>query len=281
MRVKNVLVPVDFSPPSKLAVDYGVAFARAFHARLTLLHVLSPTAPSAGMNETRDIIQNLSGLVSPEDQADLDLNIVAKTGSVDDGLRSVIREHGVDFVVMGTHGRGFLGRMLIGSETHKMLRKMETSVVTVCHAHTGLNFGRILFATDLSAAAEHAYQFVLDIAEAHQSDLTIMHVIDLPGDMEAAHKAIQELVAQAEIRGIKAESVLVNGHPAEQILAVADTHNVDLIVLGIEQKPFLERALLGVTAERVIREAYVPVLSIPLAARLNVTATVDEAKQAS
>jgi nucleotide-binding universal stress UspA family protein len=281
MRVNNVLVPVDFSPPSKLAVDYGVALARAFHARLTLLHVVSPMTASVDKNCARDVVTSLSALVSPEDQGDLDVAIAVKIGSVEEEIKTVVRERNVDFVVMGTHGRGLLGRMFIGSETERILRKIETPVLTVCHSTAGLNFERILFATDLSQAAEHAYRFVLDIAETHQSNVTIVHAVDVPVDIDViAKRALDDLVTIAESRGIKAESALVHGHPAEQILDIADTNNVDMIVLGIERRPFLERTLLGKTAERVIREAYVPVLSIPLAAPLGARSNIDQEVEA-
>lgn len=153
MRIHNVLVPIDFSAPSKLAADYGVALARSFCAKLTLLHVLGLPANSVAQ-EVEDAQLNLSGLVGAEDQDDLDVRTIVKLGDVHEQISRVIREHSIDLVVMGTHGRGFLGRHLVGSVTHNLLRKVNVPVFTVCHAIGPLTFSRILFATDLSDAAE-------------------------------------------------------------------------------------------------------------------------------
>jgi nucleotide-binding universal stress UspA family protein len=57
--------------------------------------------------------------------------------------------------------------------------------------------------------------------------------------------------------------VLAEGIPAAAILRIADEHEVDFIVVAIRKKGRLERALLGTTAERLVRDAHVPVLSVP------------------
>src|SRR4030095_4022362 len=90
MVVRNVMVPIDFSQPSRTALDYGVALARLLGARLTLLHVLEPQ-PVLGVVTEADIRstesarhaegqQRLDDLVAPEDQDDLDVRIVIRAG---------------------------------------------------------------------------------------------------------------------------------------------------------------------------------------------------------
>src|SRR5688500_7395818 len=159
MPNKEVLVPTDFSPPSRLALNHGIAFARKFRARLTLLHVVEsstaliytfPTeAPRIEMEHFEQARRMLSTLVAPEDQDDLDLHTLVKSGDVEDEILSTIREDGADLIVMGTHGRGLIGRALIGSLTQKMLRKVDVPILTVCRVARFPAFDRILFATDL------------------------------------------------------------------------------------------------------------------------------------
>jgi nucleotide-binding universal stress UspA family protein len=93
MDIKNVLVPVDFSPPSRLAVNYGVSFARKFHARLTLLHVVEsgaamvagfPVETAAMEKQHRDqALRMLSTLVAPEDQCRTAYSRGARSCAVD------------------------------------------------------------------------------------------------------------------------------------------------------------------------------------------------------
>src|SRR5688572_10923327 len=145
MHTRNVLVPVDFSPTSTLVVNYGIALARRLKSKLTLLHVLeSPTAlmytfpGEAERVEKKSYEQAhrlLPALVAPEDQDDLDLRVVVTKGEIEQEIRWAIREQAADLVVMGTHGRGLIGRWLIGSVTQHLLRTLSVPILTVSHAY--------------------------------------------------------------------------------------------------------------------------------------------------
>ena len=280
MRITNVLVPVDFSPPSKLAVDYGVALARSFRAALTLLHVVDYPSIAVDPGQCDADALRLSELLGSEDKGDLDVRTVVKVGEIHEQIHSTLREVNADFIVLGTHGRSLLGRAFVGSVTQKLLRKLHVPVLTVCHVTGPLKFGRILFAVDLSAAAQEAYGFALEVAAQTKSDLTVLHVMDYPGLnygvlegdtsvrgelADIAQFRLDEMAEQAKERGVHVETLVVRGKAAEEILRTAEANDADLILLAIEQKGLIERAFLGATAERVVRDAYVPVLSFPVA----------------
>src|SRR5712671_34854 len=200
MQPKEVLVPTDFSPPSRLALNHGIAFARKFRARLTLLHVVeSATATMLTYTFPTDVAKiekepfeqarrMLSTLVAPEDQDDLDLHTLVKSGDVEDEILSTIREEGADLIVMGTHGRGLIGRALIGSLTQKMLRKVDVPILTVCRVARFPAFDRILFATDLSEPSKEVSRFALDLARMTDSNLIALHAVEVgvDGGAEAA-----------------------------------------------------------------------------------------------
>jgi nucleotide-binding universal stress UspA family protein len=278
MRIRNILVPIDFSPPSKLAADYGIALARTFRSGLTFLHVVEFPALSVSPHETENAELKLSQLAGSEDEDDLNIRTVVKVGDVQDSILETVREEAADLVVMGTHGRGFLGRVLVGSVTQHLLRKVGVPVFTVCHAHGPLTFSKILFATDLSDASAGAFRTALELAKSHGSHLTMLHAVDYPGinygaigsDVTAerelfalATERLRDMAALAEQEGLDVETRSVRGPAAEQILAAA-RDDADLILLSIERKGFLEKAFLGSTAEHVVRDAHVPVLSIPV-----------------
>lgn len=292
MQVTKVLVPVDFSPPSRLAVNHGTAFARKFHAKLILLNVTEisagvaytfPIESTAFEKEHREqALRMLPALVSPEDQDDLDLQILVKTGHIADVISSTIREERADIVVMGTHGRGLAGRAFIGSVTQHMLRRVPVPILTVCRVARPLEFARILFATDLSGACTEGFHSALEMARLAHSKLTVLHSVDAGRLMhagaemavgidrrqllESARVRLDELAAKAPAGDTEIDTVLVEGNATEAILRVAEDTCADLIVVTVEKKGLLERALLGSTAERIIREAHLPVLSIPIGA---------------
>jgi nucleotide-binding universal stress UspA family protein len=89
----------------------------------------------------------------------------------------------------------------------------------------------------------------------------------LPDDLmrvrEVAAEAVQELVKPERTADLKLQTVITEGTPHKDIVKFTEDKNVDLLVLNIQSKNAWERAMLGATAERVIRSAHVPVLSIP------------------
>ena len=289
MNIRNVLVPVDFSPPSRLAVDYAVSLARKFRAKLTLMHVVESPSALAQLFQSENAevkiapsdqaLLMLSSLVAAEDQDDLDLRTVLKSGNIKDEIIATITEQQADVVVMGTHGRAFFGRLVIGSVTEAILRKVSIPVLTVSRATRPLAFKRILFATDLSETSKQGFGHILEMARMMGSDFVLIHALDntsltysgegmagyvSPRSMNEADTKLAELAAEANARKIKAHTIIVEGNAAEEIVKAAEENDADVILITVARKGFLERALLGTTAERVIREAQVPVFSIPV-----------------
>jgi nucleotide-binding universal stress UspA family protein len=287
MEIKNVLVPTDFSVPSKMAVNYGVALARKFRTKLTLVHILD-VHPLLAETATvdRDLEENLrdkarqelSALVSSEDQDDLDLRVVVKIGNVQQEITNTIKEQGADFIVLGTHGRGRVGRLILGSTTERLLRKLTIPVLTV-RTTRPMNFKHILFATDLSESSIRGFDFALDLARTLQSKIVAIHALDKrmlsalednvaaethEGAIQEASRKLGMLVTEGKRNGVEVEASLVEGDAAREILRTAEERSPDLILLAISRKGTVERALFGATAEQVVRESEVPVLSIPV-----------------
>lgn len=287
MNIKNVLVPVDFSPPSRLAVDYAISLARTFRAKLTLMHVAESPWPEAhslkaeaariDATHREQALRMLSALVASEDQDDLDLRIALKSGDVKEQIIATIAEQQADVVVMGTHGRGFFSRLMVGSVTEAILRKVSIPVLTVSRATRPLAFRRILFASDLSEASKQGFNSTLDMARMLGSEVVLVHALDssptysgetMVADFSApsiedAKIQLAEFAAAANTAGVKVEQIGVEGAPAEEILKAVSENEIDLVVITVGRKGLVERALLGATAEHVIRESRVPVLSIP------------------
>lgn len=83
--------------------------------------------------------------------------------------------------------------------------------------------------------------------------------------MREMRSRLDDLVLREKPAGVAVETLVAGGRPYEKILEVAEQRRMDIIVLNLHSKGVLERAFLGSTAERVVRLAHVPVLSIPKA----------------
>jgi universal stress protein A len=145
MNITNILVPTDFSAGSEEAVRYAYDLALALGARLHILHVLeNPFAPGAFMEMYAppppeyfvDLEQRaeekLSNALTPEQQKQLDVVLTTRLGvPATEILGRLGEEPRIDLVVMATHGRGGVTRMLMGSVTDKIVRSSPCPVLTL------------------------------------------------------------------------------------------------------------------------------------------------------
>lgn len=141
-RTKSILVPLDFSPPSRKALDQAVSLARLFRAKLTLLHVVEPVAtpdftaafPLAMENDqamaaTR---RQLEGLVlSARIPRGLVEKLLVRFGRSFHEITEAARTRKVDLIVIATHGRTGLKRALLGSTTERVVRHAHCPVLVV------------------------------------------------------------------------------------------------------------------------------------------------------
>ncbi|BBO19216.1 universal stress protein family [Candidatus Brocadia pituitae] len=139
---------------------------------------------------------------------------------------------------------------------------------------------RILFPTDFSVCSKHALKYALDFATERGAKLYILHVIPklsvpvgiggvafpvskLYTDMERdAKKNIYRLVPKRFMEKIKVENIIVRGVPFLEIMKAAKKYDIDLITIATHGRTGLSHALLGSTAEKVVRTAPCPVLCV-------------------
>ena len=144
ITLKTILVPTDFSECSEAAVRYGRALAQAFGATLHLLHVVQdpytqPWAAEAFPTPLGDLLEQwqqqararLVELLPEAERANA--MIAVQVGSPFFEIVRYAEEQHIDLVVIGTHGRGPLGHMLLGSVAEKVVRKAPCPVLTVRH----------------------------------------------------------------------------------------------------------------------------------------------------
>jgi nucleotide-binding universal stress UspA family protein len=143
---KNVLVATDFSEPSDSALNYGRELAHRFGATLHLLHVADNVyvqytgdAYSGALPDVQSEIEDaararLDGLLTAADRTALRAKPVLRVGlSPSRAIVDYSREQAIDLIVMGTHGRGAIGHLLMGSVAERVVRTAPCPVLTVHH----------------------------------------------------------------------------------------------------------------------------------------------------
>ena len=143
ISLKQILVPTDFSDASQVAVRYGRALAEAFGSSIHLLHVLEDPFIYAPVSEgyvpplnfyedmERAASDRLEQVLDATDRAKLRAQLVLQKGSPFVEIIRYARAQNTDLIVMGTHGRGPIAHMLLGSVAERVVRKAPCPVLTV------------------------------------------------------------------------------------------------------------------------------------------------------
>lgn len=148
ITLKRILVPHDFSETSAAAATYAASLARSFDAQLVFLYVgdesktelegVIPTTPGGVVSEA--VRSRLLKTLLPADQETLRPEFYANAGTPASEIVRFAGEHDIDLIVMGTHGRGFVGHVVMGSVAEKVVRTAPCPVLTV-RSHTMVDYG--------------------------------------------------------------------------------------------------------------------------------------------
>jgi universal stress protein A len=143
IAIERILAPTDFSPPAQAAFGYAVALAERFNAALHVLHVLEdpliyvPTTegyaalPDFREAMEKDAREHLEQLLTPPQRQQLRAELVMVWGRPFVEIIRYAETHRMDLIVMGTHGRGMIAQLLMGSVAKKVVRKAPCPVLTV------------------------------------------------------------------------------------------------------------------------------------------------------
>ncbi len=299
LSVKNILFCTDFSPRSELALPYAVAIARRFGSQLHLVHVLSETnllmmsggvdyvsmgtiyedARAEATEQLETIAQRIEGVPH---------RCYVRHGLIWSNLADIIAEHEIDLLVVGTHGRTGLGKLLLGSVAEDILRHAPCPVLTVGPKVSGharlpavsehgrdlapvdLELRQIVFATNFGKNAALAAGDAAALAQEFHARLTLMHVLEdythlgrNQAPIEDSANRLRDLIPRNSPLQYVPDTLIEFGNPPEQILKVAAEREADMIVLGAHSSSQVGGTHLPWTAaHHVIAQAHCPVLTI-------------------
>src|SRR5271166_5719085 len=283
VHVKGILAATDFSEQATLALKFAARLARRLHSRLHVLYNVTPqlyVADTAILSaellrvevERREHQLNEYASKIPEVRT-MRHEEIALCGSTIDQISAVAEMKGIDLVVMGSHGRGGLKKMVLGSVAEAAISRLHCPVLVVGPRCTR-RFGPLksmAFATDLRADSLRAAQYAMSIARQSQSALTVVHVVpmhiggmDMP-DMDI-HKHVAKELRQLIPRDPELERhvdfEIAAGNTANEILRIAKQSKAGLIVMGAHEHSALADHDPWSTLSAVIRESHCPVLAV-------------------
>lgn len=278
--VDRVLVPTDGSPLSFAAIEYALGVFPT--AEVRLLHVIDPRDVYYSYESKVDRVFDLSGRIDPHELDRIETETTV--GSTGREIVTAAEEHDCNEVIMGSHGRAGVVRVLLGSVTEQVARRSHVPVTAFryrnrddSNASTAVTRpgAKVLVGIDDASQAQQALSYTF--SRFPDASVTALHIIDpyrawfsggrpIYSEREydqiraAAQALVSDAVTQGENVGVSIEpAVEASESAARGIVQHADTHDIDHIVVGSHGREGIARILLGSTAETVMRRAGVSV----------------------
>ena len=279
IHVDRILFPTDGSACAERARRHALHLADHFDAILHVIHVEKRDVKRTDGVEISeaDLLADLHDRREEAPSPLADSRVRERIVAYSSAARGILTygvEHDVDLVVMGTHGKRGVRRLLLGSVAEEVVRNASCPVVTAGRGAVApevMGDGTMLVPVDFSEHRPRLLAHAREIAPVYGMDVTILHVVEErevpdayggyaslpdPGTLaERAEKALAEDVESMRAAGIDVSIAVRSGPPADQVLTVAEETGAAFITIATHGRTGLERMLTGSVAEAVIRQA--------------------------
>lgn len=285
MHLHRILFPTDGSVCAERARRHALHLAHRFDASVHVIQVEERDADLSDVIEVReadvlgdlDIPTNgLDAVAAPRIQ---ERRVIHPSAA--DGILSYAVEHDAHLIVLGTHGRRGVQRMILGSVAETVVRRAPCPVFTVgrnARRPTSVEGDNLLVPVDFSDHQPLLLAHARELALAYGLTLTLLHVVRVPARPKAygssrsrpspeelrnrSENALTEEAAALQHDGVDARVEVRSGHPVEEIIDVADDLDAALLAIATHGRAGVQRMLMGSVAETVIRRAPCPVFTV-------------------
>lgn len=287
---KKLLVTLDGSAFSEWALSYAAGLSRRTGASIELTSVHEPI-PSFAYDEweaaafewTEEYLAKARTRLG--EQLKVDVSAWVGSGQVVESLLARADSIGADLIVAATHGRGAFSRAWLGSVADGLLRHASQPLLLVRpekgDAPADPAFHKLVVPLDGSELSESVLDLATGFAELYGSEIHLVRVVAYPIEIAspylphtiqmnqevveeakaASAEYLGEVAAKLRDRGLKVDShVVVDSQAGAAICNTCEELGAELVVMATHGRGGLKRALLGSTADKVIRSAHTPVL---------------------
>jgi len=284
VSIKNILFVTDLAEASRAALPYAIALAQRYHSQVVLVHALgavpfSPipyeAVPPLDTRPRQMVLPQLEELRKECIVNGIPTKLALKDGELLEVMDMELREEKPDLIVLGTHSHGALHRLLMGSHAELVVRGARCGVLlvgrkTVAAARWRDRIARILLATNYEEGSQHAIEYIAPLAVEHDSEVTLLHVVDEPVgvpldaaeiEMNRSTQGLLEFAARTRLPHAPHLELRV-GHPYQEIVDYSNRNDMDLIVLGRRKGGFFADHKPSTTVISVAAEARCPVLTL-------------------
>lgn len=300
LRNLHVLFPTDFSAHADMALPYALALARRFEGTLHIVHVIDTNALAHGsgqgfwlgekeMGDVLDSMQEhaesrLALIIDRGAELGIHAEAMVTRGQVVAQILDAARLVHAGLVVVPSHGRTGIDRLVFGSVCERVIRNSPAPVLTIKHperefVHASdmvVRLNRVLFPTDFSDFSLKGLAYAAALCREFDAELILAHVAEMPLilpelmpevtdgiDVEQVGFATKQLEAMADgLHGIRTRVEVRRGHAPHEVVAIAGELEADLIVVPTHGRSGVIQVFWGSVSEKVTRLARCPVLVV-------------------
>jgi len=266
--IKKILIPVDLSENSLLALEHGTFMAKLFKADMMLTHVV----PNAGVfgnkpntidSETEKKLHQIANDIHIKNGCKVDISI--KHGKISKQVVEAAKEYGADIIILGTHGVSGFEEFFMGSNAFRVITESHCPVLSVQQHSQKMGFSNILCPIDNSAPSRQKLKYAVELAKHFGSKIQLLGILTVEEDELTAkfNKMFDQIEEYLTKHDIKFTSDLVYGENiATTTLKYGEKMGSDLIVIMTEQEDNLTGIFLGPYAQQIVNHSKIPVMSI-------------------
>jgi nucleotide-binding universal stress UspA family protein len=275
--IRTIVVPLDESERSALALPYATLMAERLAVPLDLVRVLPDNVPVAEAVESQMALKQLSTTL----KATVRVNV--RRGNPVQEIMAEALEQSEPVIVMATHGRSSVGRLVHGSVADQLVRQARVPVLLIGSQLASPTYDpvcSILVPLDGSRMAASALRYATVLAQAFHAQLKLVGVAETPDTSEWLDQALileqqyqqryrevreylQTVAEQLRAQGLQVQFQALKGFPARDLLqAYEQEAGVDLVVMTTHGRSGMHRLLVGSVAEHLLRHGTIPMLLI-------------------
>ncbi len=273
--MKRILVPCDFSEPSKQAFKFAVGLASATKSEVFILHVVETPVLHSSMLVPVEAYEKsfLKGLRTKYDKnvekmkeqwgGKVKIHSSIEHGSVESGIQRFAQKKRIDLIVMGTHGAKGIRDLVIGSNTEKTLRHSQIPVIAIKKAPQLASIKDIILPTDFSKINKEQVVFIKDLQAILKARLQVVYV-NSPENFTTNLEAERSLAEFVLGTGFKNYTLSIFNDITEEqgISNFSQRFKNKLLVMPTHGRTGLSHFFNGSVTEEVVKNTDWPVLTL-------------------
>lgn len=277
LRIKKILAPVDLGHSSEAALRHARDLATRFGSHLTVFYAndaLTLQSYDEIYTGYRELPEDQSEMMEEAVRAyarplmgDLLFDVLVVADDTPRAIATAAGRRDADLIVMGTHGRSNWEKFMTGSVAEAVLHATDRPVLAVPQDSRAGTVATVLCPINFTPAAESAVKAACCLSKAFGAELNVLHVVSRESEgshMDGLREKIRSWLDPVVEPWCEFRQLVVRGHDvADHILEWAERVGAGYLVVGAHKKTVTHaRATVGTTAERLLRTASIPILSV-------------------